>query len=316
MSQDALPKDSLMVDHAIKDYILHHRASRSSQRTIENHLLSLNRFKIWLSSQGINNVGTISAPLIREYIHVFSTEPGRNGQPVKPATVWTHFKNIRAFLTYLTIEGEISSNPVTRVKTPRLDQEILPAYNQDDLDRLELATSGRDPLSLRNRAIVYFLLDTGCRLSEATSMRISDIDLEDGRVLVRSGKGGKDRVVWMGTRTLKALIRYLRNRKDESPALWIGQCGPITKAGMRMILEKLGKSCGVHCHAHRFRRTTALTMLRNGCDIYSIRSLLGHSDLQVLQRYLAQTNQDIRDAHQRHGVVDNLTGSSRKPARS
>jgi site-specific recombinase XerD len=311
MSQDALPKSSLMVEIAIGDYVLHHRASRSSLRTIENHLLCLNRFKDWLRAREVVDIGSITPTIIREYIHAFSVEPSKNGKMAKPSTVWTHFKNIRAFMTYLNIEGEISSNPASRVKSPRLTNEILPAFTQDDLDRLELATSGRDLLSLRNRALVYFLLDTGCRLAEATNMLITDVNLNEGRVQVRCGKGGKDRIVWLGTRALKSLLRYLRTRTDRNPALWVGQYGPVTRAGMRMILEKLGKSCNVHCHAHKFRRTTALTMLRNGCDIYSIRSLLGHSDLQVLQRYLAQTDQDIRQAHERHGVVDNLTTKTR-----
>lgn len=108
---------------------------------------------------------------------------------------------------------------------------------------------------------------------------------------------------------LKSFTKYARHRAGQAgEPLWLGRRGPMTEAGIAETLEKLGKAAGVHAHPHKFRRTCALMMLRSGADVFSVQYLLGHSDLTVLRRYLAQTQADVTKAHQLHSPVDGLKG--------
>lgn len=195
-----------------------------------------------------------------------------------------------------------------RIKPPRLDKQILPALTDQDVQRLMAATAGKTATEKRDRALVCFLLDTGCRRTEVSAMRVGDLDLKTGVVRVIQGKGRKDRVTKIGSKSMVAMVRYLRTRGElhEDEPLWTGKRGPISSEGIATLLQKLGAKCGVHANAHRFRRTMALSMLRAGCDVYSLQSLLGHSDLEVLRRYLAQTENDVVRAHIRFSPVDHL----------
>ena len=308
MNLERLPIETagLSLPDAIQDFLLHQKASRHSPRTIENHVLALGKLKAWADAEGLPTLPDLTTSHLRRFMVHVQEAPTWKGTAPRPTTLHTLHKNIGAFMRFHEDEGNLARSPMRRIKPPRLDKELLPAFTAEELKRLESGTNGADPRSLRNRALIYFMLDTGCRLAEAGNMTLDDVDLSTGMVKVRLGKGGKDRMTRLGFTALKAVTRYLRSRRDMLPCLWVGKYGTMTADGIAITLIKLGQDCGVHCTAHKFRRTTALTMLRNGCDVFSIKALLGHSDLQVLQRYLAQTQADIAKAHERFGVLDHL----------
>ncbi len=204
-------------------------------------------------------------------------------------------------------EEILHSNPMTRVRLPKLEQKILPAFTVREIQQLHSVILGDSVRALRNRCLIDLLLDSGIRLKECASIKVGDIDERTGTFLV-FGKGQKERMCHIGALALRAYLKYLRVRKGEKgDPLWIGERGPMTHLGIAETLEKLGKAAGVHCHPHKFRRTCALFMLRNGADIFSVQHLLGHSDLDVMKRYLAQENADIEHAHRRFSPLDNLS---------
>ena len=129
-----------------------------------------------------------------------------------------------------------------------------------------------------------------------------------GAVLIRQGKGRKPRMVFLGRKSIRAFRAYLHSRHDSNPAMWVSIHGDrMTYAALRCLLRRraqLGKLTSIPT-PHDFRRAFALIMLRNGVDVFALQKLLGHSDLQVLRRYLAQTDQDIQTAHMRGSPVDN-----------
>jgi site-specific recombinase XerD len=160
----------------------------------------------------------------------------------------------------------------------------------------------------RDRAVMLALLDTGLRAKEFYKMDLKDIDLGTGAALVVRGKGGKPRPVYFGRRTRRAIRAYLRTRRDNSPALWVTTQGErLTYQALRGILRRRAKTAGIPAPSpHDFRRAFALAMLRNGSDIFALQKLMGHADLSILRRYLAQTDEDLQRAHDRAGPVDNL----------
>jgi integrase/recombinase XerD len=162
----------------------------------------------------------------------------------------------------------------------------------------------------RDAAIFLCLLDTGARASEFLSINLDDINQARGDILIRQGKGHKPRTVYIGKQSKRALRRYLNQRTDDCPALWVTHprtCSTrLTYSGLTEVLSRRADKAHVEEPSpHDFRRAFALSMLRNGIDIFTLAKLMGHEGISVLQRYLKQTNLDTEEAHRRAGPVDN-----------
>lgn len=195
---------------------------------------------------------------------------------------------------------------MARVQMPRVGKDLLPAFTSDQVTALLKGCE-----TARERALVLFLLDTGVRASEAAAVAVGDVDMATGAVLVRKGKGRKQRIVYLGAKARRQMARYLaeRGRPAATEPLWASQLTgkALTRNGLTQLLRRLGKRAGVSpCTAHMFRRTFALYSLRNGMDIYTLQRLMDHEDLTGLRRYLALVEGDLQAARRRFGVVDKL----------
>ena len=159
--------------------------------------------------------------------------------------------------------------------------------------------------------MLKFLLDSGLRAEEFVSLKVGDVNLITGSIEVQHGKGDKRRTVFISPATLKEVRRYLQERKQEEPgsALFTTKSGErFTYNGLVTLVRELAKKAGIpRPGLHDFRRAFAINMLRNGCDLITLSRLMGHSDLQVLKRYLAQTEEDLRQAHQKASPAKRLT---------
>ena len=142
------------------------------------------------------------------------------------------------------------------------------------------------------------------------ALNLGDVILATSTVRVRQGKGSKDRVVFLGDLSKRYLVKYLDLRETLEPdgPLWVTNQGQrLRYHGLRSMVIRRAKKAGVPApRLHDFRRAFALSSLRGGCDLISLQRLMGHADLTILKRYLAQTEADLRAAHARAGPVDNL----------
>ncbi len=200
-------------------------------------------------------------------------------------------------------------NPMLKVKAPKVVLDPLEPISIEDVRALINTCQRGDFIGERDRAIFLFLLDTGARARELCNMNIKEIDLNTGAVMIRYGKGGKTRMVFIGRKTRRAIRSYLRMRHDQSPAMFVSKDEErLTYDGLRQLLERRGAKrakLGNKPKLHGFRRAFALNMLRSGVDIFVLQRLMGHADLQVLRRYLAQNDEDNQLAHMRGSPVDN-----------
>lgn len=163
--------------------------------------------------------------------------------------------------------------------------------------------AGSTLLDSWNRALIYFLIDTGVRACEIVALSIRDVDLITGAVTVQHGKGDKRRVVFLAQKSRKELRRYLKTRdmlSDSDPLFISDNDDRLTFSGLRGIIRRRSAQAGLpEPGLHDFRRAFALTMLRNGSDILTVLRLLGHSSLSVTQRYLALVDEDLLLIHDR-----------------
>lgn len=197
-------------------------------------------------------------------------------------------------------------NPIRRVKAPKLPTDPIEPIQIEEIHQL-LKTCQSNYSGVRDKAMMLGLLDTGARAKEFLNINLEDVDMATGAVMIRQGKGRKPRMVFLGRKTIRAIRGYLRYRHDNYPALWVSIRGErMTYASLRCLLRRRAEKIRMKSipTPHDFRRAFALVMLRNGVDIFALQKLMGHSDLQILRRYLAQTDQDIHTAHMRGSPVD------------
>lgn len=283
-------------------FLLDAKSRRLSPRTIEFYQQRLVWFFDWLKLQDVVHIEELHRNHIRTYLGSLQ-ERGLSDYSQHAAA-----RAIKTFCNFAVAEGWISTSPMQRVRMPKIDDDLLPAFEAEDVHKLLDAAKHE-----RDQAIILCLLDTGCRASEFIGWTGADVDTSLGVVKVR-GKGRKERHVYLGHRALKALLRYYieRGRPAPTEAVWIslrGEPRPLTYNGLRLMLTRLGKSAGVdNCSPHSFRRTFALWALRSGMNIYELQRLMGHADIQILRRYLALVEHDLASAHKRSGPVDNILG--------
>lgn len=225
-----------------------------------------------------------------------------------PGGIHACFRAVKTFLLWWEdeIEPEGWVNPIRKVKAPRNQTPILEPVKITEVEAL-VDTCENTPIGKRDKAIILCLLDTGARAAELCNMRLEDIDSVFRSIFIRKGKGCKPRTVFLGKKTRKALRQYIRARDDNSDFLWVTNTGTrLTYWGLRQIIRRRAEKTNIPApKLHDFRRAFALQCLRNGVDVYSLQRMMGHADLQVLQRYLAQTTEDISQAHRIGSPVDN-----------
>jgi integrase/recombinase XerD len=195
--------------------------------------------------------------------------------------------------------------------------ETLP-FTQEEIRRL-LATiapkRARRPKSgarylqaLRDRAIVLILLDSGVRASELCALAIAGFHIKSGRLSV-VGKGDKHRYVYVGSVTRSAIWQYLQERDDggNPDAPLISNTGrAMSRSWLRKHLTKSGNTAGIpKCNPHRFRYTFAIQYLRNGGDAFSLKAILGHSSMKMVDHYVKMAAIDVELIHRRASPVDN-----------
>jgi integrase/recombinase XerD len=266
----------------------------------------LGHFLEYCEAQVIDRISQITANNKREYL-LWLEETGHN-----PGGLHAAYRTLKTFLRWydLEVEPEGWCNPITKVKAPKISEEPLEPVEVKDVFAMSDACNTTF-MGKRDRAILLFLLDSGVRARELLAIKLKDVNLVNGSVLVRMGKGHKPRSVFIGRDTLKALRSYLNKRTDELEGLWVTDDtkSMLTYGGLRAILRRRARHAGVEIPtAHDFRRAFAVNMLRKGADLITLARLMGHTGLKVLQRYLHQLPEDLQATHQLAGPVDHHTG--------
>jgi len=294
-----------MLRSEIEAFLIDRQARGLSPATLRFYRQKLHTIQRQLEGRGITEIGAISAVAVRTLLVELSRSHNSGG-------VHGFYRALRAFLRWWEAETEPEDwrNPLRKVKPPRVDDPPLEPVSMDDLRAMLATCQRRRFYGERDRALMLFLLDSGLRREEFRALNIGDIDMTNGTVTVRRGKGGKSRSTFVGAKTRLALVRYLRFRPEASDAdpLWVTQQGTRLRAnGLREILLRRARRAQVPAPSlHAFRRGFAVSALRAGCDLITLQRMLGHSSLAVVSRYLKQVEDDLREAHQRVGPVDNL----------
>ena len=295
----------LVVRSSVQDEVLAFLIDRQARGLSFNTVLFYRKELQWFGDfLGGVDVLDVSPDDLRRYLI-------KIGEYRNPGGCGCAYRAVRAFFNWYADEVELDDwrNPISKVKSPKVKQDNLDPVSVDVIKAMLDVCDRKRFNGQRDRCILLALLDTGCRASEFVGLNVNDLNLSSGALLVRDGKGGRSRSVFLGSKCRREMTRYLRCRRGQpGDALWVtGEGGRLTYFGLREIVRRLSARAGVECPPlHSFRRAFALACLRGGMDLVSLQRLMGHADLTVLRRYLNQTVDDLADAHQRCGPVDCL----------
>jgi site-specific recombinase XerD len=283
------------VAQVASDFLVDAELRRLSPNTLNSYRNEIAAFLNWLGKKGTGSMAELPAGTFREYLMSLSARRNPGGQ-------FAAYRVLRTLTFWWERETDGSYiSPIRKVKPPKVSNQPLPGISRETFDLLLQACDGRN--KLRDRAVLYFLGDTGIRANELCDLQIGDLDLAAGSAVIRAGKGNKRRLVYFGSKTRKELRHYLnlRSSKEDEDALFAtDDQEPLTYWGLRQIVRRLAAKAGVPTPGvHDFRRFFALSMLRKGADLVSISRMMGHSGISVTQRYLALVDGDLRAVHNR-----------------
>ncbi len=312
MTADRLPR-------LVNDWLNDCRIRQHSPRTIELRQVLFGRLRWFLDHRSHSECGKVE---LRDFFAYLSTgHQGSQGRwldsrytkPLRPETVATYFNHIRAFFSWLVNEEFIEVSPMAKFAPPVVRADQVQPFTREQVESL-IHAARKSRHAHRDEAIVRFLVDTGVRASELCSLKMSDVDIVEGQAYV-IGKGNKRRMICFGRKTANVLRKYLRDEpRLPTEPLFISERGSnagaqLTRSGLKQLIERLGlaaKLQSVRCSPHTFRHTFAVEFLNNGGNVFSLKQLLGHTSLQVTNRYVALAQADIRHQHHNFSPGDRL----------
>ena len=201
-----------------------------------------------------------------------------------------------AYFDWLHKEALISKNPCTNLGTIKGPKVMRLPFADVEIERLKEACG-----DIRDKAIICFLLSTGCRISEVVALNRDDVDMQRMSCKVL-GKGSKERVVYIDNVTRMHLRKYMASRTDLSPALFAGKGSErMTQGGIRKMLRMIGEIAHVeNVHPHRFRRTLATNLINRGMPIQEVARVLGHDRLDTTMTYIYIDDRDVQVSYRKY----------------
>jgi len=284
---------SIALLDAWTDFILSRQAMHCTPATLKNYQWTLGKFLAWLEQQGITAPQEVSARHVRQYLALYADKSDWYLNGIARA--------IRTLLRFWHKEGYLPQ-PVT-FDMPKVRQKRLPFLTAEQVSNLLSVCNPRE------KALVLFMIDSGLRRQEVCNLNREDVNMQTGIVRVRQGKGRKDRIAIIGAttrRTLRAYMRTLPNQQENAPLFQTETGERFTVNGLQSLFVRLSNKAGFKVSAHMLRRTFATLSLKNGMDIVSLQTLLGHSSLETTRRYIQWLDSDLLEAHRQHSPVDHL----------
>jgi integrase/recombinase XerD len=302
---DVRDPDSLY--HYLLRYLAHLAEKNYSPRTIESRDTYLRYFIAWCDERSLTRPHDITKPILERYQRTLFLHRKKDGAPLTIRSQHTRTTPIRAWFKWLARQNHILYNPASDLELPRLEHR-LPRHvlSQREVETVLAVPDLASANGIRDRAMLETLYSTGMRRLELIGLHSHDIDAERGTVMIRQGKGRKDRMIPIGERALAWIAKYTEDVRPElalgsdDGTLFLSNLGTaFTPNRLTQLVRdyvdaaKLNKrgSC------HLFRHTMATLMLENGADLRYIQVMLGHANLSTTQIYTQVSIRALKAIH-------------------
>lgn len=300
----------MTLDEALERYLQSLEAQGYAPRTIDTQEPHLRALIGWLDRQGVTTISEVSLELLRTHHAAFMATPTRFNRPPSISSQCQRIGSIRQLFAFLLKRGHLLVDPALNLELPRSPPRRIPANlpTPDEMERLVQSPDTTTPRGIRDRAILEVLYASAIRNTELRSVRVGDVDLTDGVLMVIQGKGRRDRMVPLSREACHWVSRYL----EEVRSLWVQRSSVetlfLTSAGNPLHFTALIKVVKDHATragitkrvtVHTFRHACASHMLTAGADIRHLQALLGHKSLQSTAIYTHLDIQHLKRIHKR-----------------
>lgn len=277
-----------------------------SEDTIRARRIALKRFIRWCDERGLEKPQDFTKPILERYQRHLFYYRKEDGKPMTLGSQLGCLAPLKTFFKWLARENHILYNPASELQLPkqpkRLPRTIL---SVQEVEAILAEADPATPQGLRDRAMLETLYSTGLRRMELPALAIYDVDLTRRLVIVREGKGRRDRVIPIGERACAWVEKYLLEARpqllaSDTEALFVTDYGePMTPEFLANKVKRYMEFAGIHkpgaCHL--FRHACATHMLENGADTRFIQAMLGHADLATTQIYTHVSVEKLKEIH-------------------
>jgi integrase/recombinase XerD len=284
------------------------RVKNYSEETVLGRHGNLNRFIRWADERGVVRPNEVSKPVLDRYQRYLYHFRKKNGDPLSFRTQHANLVAIKAWFKWLARNNHILFNPASELEMPklghRLPKHVLTAGEAEQI--ISIPDVNSNP-GIRDRAILETLYSTGIRRMEVVNLRLYDIDYDRGTIMVRQGKGQKDRMVPIGERALAWIERYVEEVRPlleagdtEDNTLFLTDLGrPFTPDQMTAHVRRYvdAANVGKRGACHLWRHTAATVLHDAGADIRFIQVFLGHARLQTTEIYTQVSIRQLKAIH-------------------
>ena len=299
--------DPLSLYRQMMDFLMWLEERNTSRHTLKHWELYLRYFVTWCDERGLTRPAEITRPILERYQRHLFLKRKKNGALLSATTQASRVTPIRKWFRWLTRNNRVLYNPAADLDLPKVE-ERLPKHvlTIEEVERVLNLPDTATALGVRDRAMLETLYSTGIRRMEIIGLQQRDVDYERGTLMVRQGKGKKDRMIPIGDRALAWVARY---RDEVRPELAVaGDDGTLflTVTGQAFSDNRMTQMVRNHVRAlglgnigscHLFRHAMATQMLENGADVRFIQAMLGHADIKTTQVYTRVSIRALKDIH-------------------
>ena len=258
---------------------------RASRHTVSSYRRDLEQLANFCSEKSIQQWSDVRQPHIRAHI------AARHRQGIGSKSLQRELSAIRGFYQFLLKKCLVEINPANHVKAPKQPRKLPKTLDVDQVAGL-LDAGAHTDLEFRDLAMFELFYSSGLRLSEMVALNLTDVDLDDQSLIVKSGKGGKDRVLPIGGKAVGAIRNWLRIRNNTADiaetALFTSTKGfrlGARSVQLRLDRWRIAKGVAEHIHPHMLRHSFASHLLESSRDLRAVQELLGHSNIGTTQIY-------------------------------
>lgn len=302
---DVRDPDSLW--HHLLRYLEHLAVKNYSPRTIESREKLLRLFIAWCDDRSLTRPQQIDRPILERYQrHLFYYRKA-DGEPLSTRSQHARIIPIRHWFSWLVKKGHLLYSPATDLELPRLEKRLPKAIlSAKEAEAVLAVPDIGNTFGLRDRAILETFYSTGMRRMELVNLTVHSIDLERGTVMIRQGKGKKDRMIPIGERALAWIEAYKERARPElvsgrdDGTLFLSNFGQafVPDRVTQLAKDYVDRSgVGKRGACHLFRHTMATLMLENGADIRYIQAMLGHAELSTTEIYTQVSIRMLKTIH-------------------
>ena len=276
-----------------------------SRNTLDSYRNDLRLFSEWLKTRNHNDARVLTEATHSDLLEFLAS---RVSARMKASTTSRELSSLKRFYRYLLRQGKISTDPSLNIETPKLVRSLPETLTEEEVEQLLSMPDIKQPLGLRDRAMLEVLYATGLRVSELINLKYSQVSMDAG-ILRVMGKGRKERLTPLGEESLHWLKRYTKEARPEllndivTDTIFVTMRGAaMTRQAFWYLIRRYALLVGItkQLSPHTLRHAFATHLLNHGADLRVVQLLLGHSDISTTQIYTHIARERLKQIHIEH----------------